>query len=138
MIYEEYIASQEWKQKRQVVLERDKFTCQTCLSQNNPEVHHKTYENFGNEFLEDLITLCTGCHEAITNSLRERRYSGRSIVTVNIQNSRIWLGEKTNVQKIELQDSGSIANNFTQRTNSRSSQQLLEDAQEDFRQTDKD
>lgn len=73
--YTQYINSRTWKLKRREVLKRDNKQCQTCLSGENLEVHHKTYEHLGNEPLEDLITLCKHCHEAITSSIRFRRYS---------------------------------------------------------------
>lgn len=77
--YTAYISSGKWAAKRQQVLARDSNRCQTCLSQDDLEVHHKTYERLGDEALEDLITLCHECHEAITTVIRRRRYEGRAI-----------------------------------------------------------
>lgn len=79
--YEAYIASDKWRRKRQAALERDKYQCQTCLSTERLEVHHKTYESFTEEPLEHLITLCKDCHYAITTSIRERRYQKRAVFT---------------------------------------------------------
>ncbi|MCE5329646.1 HNH endonuclease [bacterium] len=31
------------------------------------QVHHLTYKSFGNEELEDLVTVCEKCHEKIHN-----------------------------------------------------------------------
>lgn len=64
--YKEYIKSEEWKHKRKEVLERDKFKCRLCGAKGteyNLHVHHNSYNNLGNEPLEDLITLCKECHE---------------------------------------------------------------------------
>lgn len=64
--YKEYIKSEEWKNKRKEVLKRDKFKCRLCSakgSEYNLHVHHNSYNNLGNEPLEDLITLCKSCHE---------------------------------------------------------------------------
>lgn len=57
-----YLQSATWKDKRQLVLQRDNNKCCHC---NNPgyDVHHKTYRNWGNEPLRDLITLCRSCHD---------------------------------------------------------------------------
>lgn len=77
--YEKYINSPEWKHKRLARLKLDKFRCRTCGSEEDLECHHVSYEYLGNEPLSDLITLCKICHEAITSSIRERRYNGKKI-----------------------------------------------------------
>lgn len=61
----EYLHSDEWEQKRQLVLDRDHSCCTKCGSDENIQVHHKTYEHFGNEPLEDLVSLCQQCHKAL-------------------------------------------------------------------------
>lgn len=43
---------------------RAKGKCERCREANLQEVHHKTYEHFGNEPLEDLEGLCLSCHVA--------------------------------------------------------------------------
>ena len=76
-IYTAYIQSPEWKHKRLCRLKIDEFKCRTCgytKDEIQLEVHHVTYERFKNEEMGDLITLCTDCHTAITNVLRERKY----------------------------------------------------------------
>lgn len=94
--YEAYIASEAWRRKRQAVLERDNYQCQTCLATECLEVHHKTYRALGDEPLEDLITLCKDCHRAITTSIRERRYHKRAAFTSEgIQNSIPQIQPKT-------------------------------------------
>ena len=60
--YQDYIASPMWKQKRSKVLERCEGVCEGCREQEATEVHHLTYEHFGNEFLFELVGLCEGCH----------------------------------------------------------------------------
>lgn len=77
--YEKYISSPGWGRKRKERLFIDKHRCRTCgLSHEEGtslEVHHVSYENFGDEPMSDLITLCRQCHEAITNVIRHRRYT---------------------------------------------------------------
>lgn len=63
--HQEYINSPKWKAKRQMVLERDNFRCRKCGTGKNLDVHHITYENIGNEPLDDLVTLCRNCHEEV-------------------------------------------------------------------------
>jgi len=64
----------DWEEFRKTILERDK-TCRGCGEEHGLEVHHITYIRFNNEKPEDVITLCRLCHEAITNRIREERYS---------------------------------------------------------------
>jgi len=61
---ERYLNSAKWKNKRQQVLNRDNYACQSCGSIAT-EVHHLHYRNFGNEPLDELISLCRECHEKI-------------------------------------------------------------------------
>ena len=61
--YHVYLSSEEWRNKRQKVLDRDKFLCQNCKTAEASDVHHKHYNNVFNEDLEDLTSLCRACHE---------------------------------------------------------------------------
>jgi len=61
----DYIQSPAWQEKRKMVLERDGYCCTRCGSAINLDVHHLTYEHFGNEPLEDLVTLCRKCHGTV-------------------------------------------------------------------------
>lgn len=67
-IYDAYIKSDQWKALRKQVLARDGYRCQVCKTQRAAQVHHLTYERFRNELLEDLLSVCMTCHEAIHNS----------------------------------------------------------------------
>ena len=77
--YLDYIESPKWRAKRQRVLSRDGHECQVCTAAERLEVHHKTYDNLFHEPLDDLITLCHDCHEAVTISIRERFQFGKRI-----------------------------------------------------------
>jgi 5-methylcytosine-specific restriction endonuclease McrA len=61
--YNLYLKSKEWRDKRKDVLARDGDRCIFCFSDNDLHVHHLTYENFKNEPLSDLVTLCSVCHK---------------------------------------------------------------------------
>jgi len=78
------------KALRQQVLERDNHECQfdkmfgisnlsglPCAP--DLELHHKTYERSGHEIPDDLITVCTRCHDIITSAVREARYLVRMV-----------------------------------------------------------
>lgn len=80
--YQEYMNSPAWTAKRQQRLDLDGYKCRTCgctFDVRPLQVHHVTYERLGHEDLGDLITLCSTCHEAITDVMRRRRYADRRI-----------------------------------------------------------
>jgi 5-methylcytosine-specific restriction endonuclease McrA len=58
----EYLQTNQWKTIRQKVLKRDNYLCQGCLEKPATEVHHKTYENWQNELMFELISVCYDCH----------------------------------------------------------------------------
>lgn len=58
-----YLKSEEWKQKRYLVLERDNWRCVYCGGQAT-QVHHNKYAvNIGNEPIEWLVSICRVCHD---------------------------------------------------------------------------
>jgi len=61
--YAERRQSKEWAILKRQVHRRDGYRCRLC-SRDDVElhVHHCTYENYAQERLEDLITLCSVCH----------------------------------------------------------------------------
>lgn len=63
MPYEQYLKTPEWAEKREKVLSRDGHRCRACNSEENLQVHHRTYMRRGHEDLNDLTTLCGPCHE---------------------------------------------------------------------------
>jgi len=64
--YREYLSSDAWQAKRLAVLRRAKYTCEGCGAQNVAlDIHHKTYERVGNEFLWDLVAACRTCHAKV-------------------------------------------------------------------------
>jgi 5-methylcytosine-specific restriction endonuclease McrA len=83
--YRQYLASPSWQKKRKERLKIDGYQCKTCGEDGTNyqlEIHHKpsAYNDIPNEdIINDLVTLCSICHEAITNSIRQRRYDNRDI-----------------------------------------------------------
>lgn len=63
--------SAAWHIKRRVVLERDGYLC-VCGAKATV-VHHKRYDNIGQEPLSDLVALCEECHFDIHTIIKERR-----------------------------------------------------------------
>jgi len=65
--YKKYLDTRHWHNIRESVLNRDEHRCVKCSIDVNllAHVHHLTYERIGNEFMDDLITLCPNCHNEI-------------------------------------------------------------------------
>lgn len=63
--YKYYLTTQEWKTKRDLILKRDNYICQGCLSVKATEVHHLTYDNAFDELAFQLISLCNECHKKV-------------------------------------------------------------------------
>lgn len=66
MKYEEYLLTDEWKEKAQKRIEIDGGECQMCGTTENIHVHHLTYHNiFRENPYTDLVCLCSNCHAAV-------------------------------------------------------------------------
>jgi 5-methylcytosine-specific restriction endonuclease McrA len=64
MPFAEYRRQPEWQAKRTATLMRAGYRCQVCkASDTRLDVHHNTYERYGDEDTFDLVALCGGCHE---------------------------------------------------------------------------
>ena len=62
--YVERRQTREWTELKRQIHRRDGYRCRLCGSNDAPlHVHHCTYENYAEERLEDLITLCGECHQ---------------------------------------------------------------------------
>lgn len=61
---------------RDAALERDNYTCQHCGSKENLQVHHidgngtTSPKEHRNHVLENLLTLCRGCHTRVHSLIR--------------------------------------------------------------------
>jgi len=71
--HHKYLNSNEWKIKRNLVLKRDAFLCQSCLTHKATHVHHMTYLFWRNEPLFTLTSLCNRCHDIVTEIERLER-----------------------------------------------------------------
>jgi 5-methylcytosine-specific restriction endonuclease McrA len=64
MPFAEYRKQPEWQARRTATLSRAGYHCQFCSeSDTRLDVHHNTYERYGDESAFDLIALCSACHE---------------------------------------------------------------------------
>ncbi len=54
----------EYAVVRKRVFERDGWRCQDCGSMHNLQIHHmKRRSQLGDDVADNLITLCSACHE---------------------------------------------------------------------------
>lgn len=77
--------SAKWKRNRSRALRRDQYRCQYCDRHDSPHadlhVHHiHTVEHGGGHGLDNLITLCSPCH----NKLHARADEGQRRVTLDL------------------------------------------------------
>ena len=64
-LYQQYLLSATWKSKRERVLQRDDHRCRACGDAQALEVHHKSYQNIGDEPLFELVAVCRECHQRL-------------------------------------------------------------------------
>lgn len=60
--YTAYLRGDHWKV---FVASNLGTNCFCCRKDRNLQLHHITYERFGRELPQDVITLCGGCHRAV-------------------------------------------------------------------------
>jgi 5-methylcytosine-specific restriction endonuclease McrA len=54
------------------VLKRDSWRCQNCGAHENLQVHHCDFRSRGgSDTLENLVTLCVHCHNAVHGPISE-------------------------------------------------------------------
>lgn len=78
--YDAYVGSVAWRLSaaRLEELRLSGHRCRVCnrgASEVRLEVHHRTYDRLGAERVEDLTTLCGGCHAVCTGEIRRRRHA---------------------------------------------------------------
>ena len=62
--YEERRKTREWATLKKQVHRRDRYRCRLCGSRDGQlHVHHSSYAHYAEEKLEELITLCSKCHQ---------------------------------------------------------------------------
>jgi len=64
-IYKQYIESSRWTDKKNAYYRSDRPQACVICGDRNFDIHHITYERFGNELLTDLVALCRGHHDLL-------------------------------------------------------------------------
>ena len=63
--YKEYLCSEDWQERRKLLMEETDWTCCECGAKAT-QLHHLSYENLGEEELDiDVVALCSHCHKEI-------------------------------------------------------------------------
>lgn len=63
-IYEDYMSSEEWQEKRRKCFLYHGNTCKDCKKKPATDIHHRHYDSLGDEcHINDLVPLCSACHE---------------------------------------------------------------------------
>jgi 5-methylcytosine-specific restriction endonuclease McrA len=142
--YEIYIASSNWKQKREKRLKIDKYECVACGVKENLHVHHKYpsgYFNIPNEDVnDDLKTFCENCHMAIHNSINEKRYQDRDIKIPNYSEPREAQKELLSygMENSTIQVNGVLPHDHAQRRFGQSSESNCKTDEIDFWKKEED
>ena len=63
--YHAYLKSDQWKMMRLGLLLMRGNKCEVCGELDSLQVHHKHYRNIFKEKLEDLMVVCSSCHQEI-------------------------------------------------------------------------
>lgn len=64
--YQEYLKSDEWKERSILAKERAGWRCQLCSKggdKTSLHTHHNSYRHLGHEEDTDLVVLCRECHK---------------------------------------------------------------------------
>ena len=80
--YDDLLKTEEWREKRQKILNRDNNKCVYCGKTHNLQVHHKYYSKYPNGFRvypwnypdDALITLCDECHKKVHSKKKIKTY----------------------------------------------------------------
>jgi len=83
--YNEYLLSEEWKHKRNLIFNEDQHKCCICGTEYDLQAHHIHYNNVGNEELDDCITLCKDHHD----SIHDMPFMDRRYIELNSLNERL-------------------------------------------------
>jgi 5-methylcytosine-specific restriction endonuclease McrA len=67
--YALYLESSRWAILRDEARERFDNRCAICYSEEEIEVHHRTYDRLGDEWVSDLVPLCADCHQKFHGAL---------------------------------------------------------------------
>lgn len=69
--YKDYLKTEHWKLMRQRMRKvKNNQCCFICKDTEKLDVHHRYYENLGNEHTKELMFLCRSCHYSVHERLK--------------------------------------------------------------------
>jgi 5-methylcytosine-specific restriction endonuclease McrA len=71
-VYNAYLKTKEWREKRERVLQRANGQCEGCGIRRATQVHHLTYDHLRKEFLFELVAICDDCHKRLHDRQQEQ------------------------------------------------------------------
>ena len=101
--YSAYLASKDWRKKRQQALDHYGNSCVLCDS-DAVDVHHRTYDRIYNEDMGDLIVLCRDCH-AMHHKKLSKRSPKKSKVSAP---PRLFLNLPVEIAQLPLRQSSKL------------------------------
>ena len=77
--YKDFLKSSHWKKVKAKALRRKKYSkCQFCGSEENIDLHHRTYKWIDTKHeLRDIIPLCRKHHEEVHDLAKSKKISVR-------------------------------------------------------------
>ena len=72
--YQRYIKSPAWRRLRCEVVRRCGGVCERCHEWPVVNIHHLTYDHWGDERLYELVALCFDCHDEAHEVLGSARH----------------------------------------------------------------
>jgi 5-methylcytosine-specific restriction endonuclease McrA len=92
--YLEYLQSPQWARTRAAVFQRDRKICQGCLKVQATEVHHLTYKHVYSEFMFELVSLCSDCHDRIHGRPQAKREARASRLMAGLKKIEAGIAER--------------------------------------------
>ena len=143
-IMERYYRSDDWHTLKNDVIDCAGERCENCGKQTKKlDVHHLTYDNFGDEKREDLMALCLKCHMDVHNGVTVRRNHSDSVLEYSMRSWELALrySSSDEVEEIEKDFNDKVDNDvFSEVEENRirdaisESQQLLIEIEKDERE----
>jgi hypothetical protein len=119
MGYAELLSDPRWQRKRLEIMERDKWTCQSCGdTESTLTAHHKSYRNKDGKFADPwdyteshLITLCEECHSKEESRLKELQKTLYFDIRAMCENAAAIDDVLDFLRRVFVQKGGRIAGN---------------------------
>jgi len=68
LLWSTYLESEHWQRRRLIILRRNGGWCESCKKNAATEVDHLTYNHRFDEYPDELMAVCRGCHQALSES----------------------------------------------------------------------